>query len=97
MSHDQAKYMMAHKTIKIPRCPRALQVCNHGIGNQGDPLDHVARDGVGLAKERKKLCSQLPAGPYQVCLKLRLGSGMQPLQMQEARFVWYSRDPLGRG
>lgn len=47
---DQAKYMMAHEAIKIPRCPRALQVCNRGVGNWGDPLDHMAKDGVGLAK-----------------------------------------------
>lgn len=97
MSHDQAKYLMAHKTVKIPRCPRALQDCNHGVGNQGDPLDHTAKDRVMLAKERRGLCSQLPTGPYQVYLKLCLGSGEQLLQMQEAHFVWCSGNPLRRG
>lgn len=47
MSLDQAKYMMAIEAKKILRCPRALQVCNHGMGNRGDPLDHMAKEGMG--------------------------------------------------
>lgn len=96
-SHSQAKYMMTHKATKTPRCPRALQACNHGMGNQGDPLDHMAWDGVGLAKERRNLCGQLPTRPYQVFLKLCLGSGEQPLLMWVAHFVWCWGNPLGRG
>lgn len=83
MSYDQVEYMMAHKAVKIPTCPRALQVYNHGMGNPGDPLDHMTKDRVELARERSRLCSQLLTGPYQVYL----GSGMQPLQMQVAHFV----------
>lgn len=97
MSHDQAKYMMTHRALKIPKCPRALQVCNHGMGNQGDPLDHMTKDWVGLAKERRSLCSQLLTGPYQVYRKLCLGSGEQLPQRQVAHFVWCSGNPLGRG
>lgn len=37
---------MTHKAIKIPRCPRALQVFNQS----GGPLDHMTKDGVGLAR-----------------------------------------------
>lgn len=62
-----------------------------------DPLDHMAWDRVGLAKERRNLCGQLPAGPYRVFLKLCLGSGEQPLLMRVAHFVWCSGNPLGRG